>query len=77
MASADVGRSSDFYHGVFGWRIRKRTDGSIAFDDTTEQVSGSWIVGRAPAASPDLLFLIIVDSVADTLTNIVANGARL
>jgi predicted enzyme related to lactoylglutathione lyase len=41
MPATDVVRSADFYKRVFGWNIRKRGDGSIAFDDTTGQVSGA------------------------------------
>ena len=28
-----VSQSADFYHNVFGWNIRRRGDGSTAFDD--------------------------------------------
>jgi uncharacterized protein len=41
-------RSADFYAKVFGWSIRKRGDGATAFDDTTGQVSGAWVLGRPP-----------------------------
>jgi hypothetical protein len=33
MPTTDVRRSADFYSKVFGWEIRKRGDGSTAFDD--------------------------------------------
>ena len=32
MPAADIARSADFYKKVFGWAIRKRGDGSTAFD---------------------------------------------
>ncbi len=48
MPAIDIARSADFYKGVFGWNIRKRGDGSTAFDDTTGQVSGAWVLGRPP-----------------------------
>src|SRR5881394_3407903 len=54
----DVRRSSEFYEKVFGWRLRKRGDGAIAFDDTTGGVSGTWIAGRPPASAPGLLIYI-------------------
>ena len=66
LPAADVERSAEFYSRVFGWRIRKRGDGSTAFDDTTGQVSGSFIRGRQPAGSPGLLVYIMVDSAAAT-----------
>lgn len=77
IPATDRARSSDFYHQVFGWNIRKRADASIAFDDTTGQVSGAWVLGRPPAAAPGLLFYIMVDSVAGTLDAIVAHGGQI
>jgi hypothetical protein len=65
MPATDIAASADFYRQVFGWNIRKRGDGSTAFDDTTGEVSGAWLLGRAPAAKPGLLFYIMVDKVAE------------
>ena len=62
---------------VFGWNIRKRGDGSTAFDDSTGEVSGTWVLGRPPGAKLGLLFYIMVDSVAATLDTIVANGGDI
>jgi len=67
MPATDIARSAEFYKGVFGWTIRKRGDGSTAFDDTTSEVSGTWVLGRPPTAKPGLLFYIMVDSVAATV----------
>src|SRR5713226_9869663 len=61
MPAANISRSSHFYKQVFGWNIRKRGDGSIAFDDTTGEVSGTWVLGRPPSGKPGLLFYIMVD----------------
>jgi predicted enzyme related to lactoylglutathione lyase len=77
MPATDIARSSDFYQRVFGWNVRKRGDGSTAFDDTTGEVSGSWVLGRAPQTQPGLLFYIMVDSVAATIGVIVANGGEI
>lgn len=77
MPAKDVARSSDFYQRVFGWNIRKRANGSIAFDDTTGEVSGSWVLGRPPHATPGILFYIMVDSVAAALDAVIANGGEL
>jgi uncharacterized protein len=41
MPATDIARSAEFYKGVFGWNVRKRGDGSAAFDDTTGEVSGA------------------------------------
>lgn len=77
MPATDIARSSDFYRKVFGWNVRRRGDGSTAFDDTTGQVSGSWIPGRQPAWAPGLLVYIMVDSVADTVQAIEAEGCEI
>ena len=77
MPATDIARSAEFYKQVFGWNIRKRGDGSIAFDDTIGEVSGTWVLGRTPTERPGLLFYVMVDSVADTLAVIVANGGEV
>ncbi len=74
MPATDIRRSADFYKEVFGWRIRQRGDGHIAFDDTTGEVSGTWVRGRPPAAQPGLLFYIMVDDVRTTIDAITARG---
>ena len=77
MPATDVARSSDFYHKVFGWNIRKRGDGATAFDDTTGEVSGAWVRGRPPASAPGLLIYIMVDSVEAAVKAVTANGGEI
>jgi len=77
MPADDIRRSADFYGEVFGWEIRQRGDGSTAFDDTAGEVSGTWVLGRSPAAAPGLLLYIMVDSVRATLDAIVAHGGEI
>jgi predicted enzyme related to lactoylglutathione lyase len=77
IPSTDVARSAQFYSRVFGWNVRQRGDGSSAFDDTTGQVSGTWVLGRPPSSQPGLLIYIMVDSVAATVEAIVANGCEI
>jgi len=77
MPAADIARSSDFYQKVFGWNLRKRGDGSVAFDDAVGEVSGTWVLGRPPSAKPGLLFYIMVDSVAATVDAVLAQGGQI
>ena len=77
IPASDIARSADFYKRVFGWSVRQRGDGRIAFDDGVGEVSGGWVVGRAPAAGPGVLIYIMVDSVAATLELILANGGAV
>jgi hypothetical protein len=77
MPAIDIGRSAEFYEKVFGWRVRQRGDGSVAFDDTTGQVSGTWVRGRPPAIAPGLLIYVMVDSVAATIDSVIAHGGEI
>ncbi len=77
IPATDIARSSDFYRAVFGWNIRQRGEGHKAFDDTTGEVSGAWVLGRPPARQPGLLMYVMVDSVEATLKAVVANGGTV
>ncbi|MDQ6707447.1 MAG: VOC family protein [Acidobacteriota bacterium] len=77
IPATDVARSAEFYKRAFGWQIRQRGDGHTAFDDTTGEVSGAWVLGRSPASEPGLLVYIMLDNVAATLEAIVANGGDI
>ena len=77
MPAVDIRRSAEFYQNVFGWRIRQRDNGSVAFDDTTGQVSGSWVRGRPPASAPGFMIYIMVDSVAATIDVVKAHGGEI
>lgn len=77
VPATDIARSARFYRRVFGWNIRQRGDGHTAFDDTTGEVSGTWVLGRPPASAPGLLMYVMVDSVAATVDLIVANGGEI
>ena len=77
IPATDVARSADFYTKTFGWRTRRRGDGSTAFDDSVGEVSGTWTVGRPPSSQPGLLVYIMVDDAAATVDLAVANGAEL
>jgi len=77
LPAVDIGRSAEFYAGVFGWNIRKRGDGATAFDDTTGEVSGSFVLGRPPSSAPGLLFYIMVDDLAACVESVIAHGGQL
>jgi predicted enzyme related to lactoylglutathione lyase len=69
--------STASYSSVFGWKLRQRGDGHIAFDDTVGAVSGTWVTGRPPASEPGLLVYIMVDSVAATVEAVTAHGGEI
>lgn len=77
IPATDVRRSARFYETVFGWRLRRRGDGHTAFDDTTGQVSGTWVTGRPASSQPGLLFYIMVDSVAAAVEAVAKHGGEI
>jgi predicted enzyme related to lactoylglutathione lyase len=77
IPATDVQRSSAFYAAVFGWRIRRRGNGAVAFDDATGQVSGAFVVGRPPSPQVGLLIYIMVDSAAATVEAVTAHGGEI
>jgi predicted enzyme related to lactoylglutathione lyase len=77
IPATDVARSAAFYQAAFGWKTRKRRDGSLAFDDGVGEVSGTWVTGRPPMSTVGLLIYIMVDSVADTIGKVIAAGGEI
>ena len=77
IPAIDIERSAAFYAKVFGWRIKKREDGSTAFDDTTGEVSGTWVVKRPASAEPGLLIYIMVEDMAATVDAVIAAGGQI
>jgi len=77
IPATDIARSSEFYKNVFGWKLRTRGDGAIAFDDGVGEVSGTWVLGRPPAGTPGFMIYIMVNSVAATVDAVVANGGEI
>ena len=77
IPAIEIDTSASFFKEVFGWRIRQRGDGHLAFDDTVGQVSGTWVVGRKPSTEAGLLIYIMVDSVAAAIDSVIANGGKI
>src|ERR1700682_3592481 len=76
IPATDVQQSAEFYRRAFGWQTRQRGDGSTAFDDTVNQVSGTWVLGRPPAADPGLMVYVMVDSAAAAIGAVVSAGGE-
>jgi uncharacterized protein len=76
IPALDIQASAEFYQKTFGWKIRTRGDGSVAFDDGAGEVSGTWSLGRSPA-TPGFVIYIMVDSVEQTAEKVVANGGTI
>jgi uncharacterized protein len=77
IPATDIAASAEFYRRVFGWNVRQRGDGATAFDDTTGEVSGSWVLNRTPARDPGLLVYVMVDDVAAAIEDVRAAGGDI
>ncbi len=77
IPALDVDRSAEFYRAIFGWNIRRRGDGHLAFDDAIGEVSGTWVTGRPPSPEPGLLLYVMVDSVAATMEAVLEQGGEI
>ena len=77
IPAVDVPRSAEFYNKAFGWQIRKRGDGATAFDDTVNEGSGTWVLGRPAAAEPGMMAYIMVGNAAAALKAIVSAGGEI
>lgn len=77
IPATDVDRSATFYQRAFGWTIRQRGDGATAFDDTVNEVSGAWVLGRPAASEPGLMVYIMVADAAAAVDSVVAAGGEI
>jgi uncharacterized protein len=77
IPAIDIDRSASFYKEIFGWKVRQRSDGHTAFDDSTGQVSGTWILCRDVVPEPGVLIYIMVDSISSTIDAVETHGGKI
>jgi predicted enzyme related to lactoylglutathione lyase len=77
IPATEVKQSADFYHRAFGWQLRTRGDGAIAFDDTVNEVSGTWVTGRPPSTELGLAVYIMVADAAAAVKAIESAGGQI
>ncbi|MEZ5312737.1 MAG: VOC family protein [Thermoanaerobaculia bacterium] len=68
--------SARFYSETFGWKVRERGDGNLAFDDGGG-VSGTWVKESDRTPEERTRTYIMVDSIAGTLRRIESAGGRI
>jgi hypothetical protein len=68
--------SARFYSAIFGWQVRERGDGNLAFDDTGG-VSGTWVKESDRKSDERTRTYIMVDSIAESLIQIENAGGRV
>lgn len=65
-----------FYSGIFGWNVRERGDGNLAFDDSGG-VSGTWVREHDRTPEERTRVYIMVDSISESLNQIRAAGGKI
>lgn len=68
--------SAEFYSRIFGWKVRPRGDGNLAFDDPGG-VSGTWVKGADRTPDERTRVYIMVDSISETLQQIRTSGGKI
>ena len=68
--------AADFYSRIFGWKVRTRGDGELAFDDGAG-VSGTWVKEGDRTPDERTRVYIMVDEIAAALQQIQAAGGRV
>jgi predicted enzyme related to lactoylglutathione lyase len=77
LPSNDIRKSSLFYQNVFDWHIRTRGDGSVAFDDSVGEVSGTFRTDRQPFTELGILIHIMVFDIEASIKLIRENGGKI
>ncbi len=65
-----------FYSAIFGWKVRERGDGNLAFDDSGS-VSGTWVKEQDRTPDEHTRVYIMVDSISESLAAIQKAGGRV
>ncbi|MEO8218460.1 MAG: VOC family protein [Acidobacteriota bacterium] len=68
--------SARFYSEIFGWKVRERGDGNLAFDDPAG-VSGTWVKESDRRPDERTRTYIMVDSITDSLKAIEQSGGAV
>lgn len=77
IPAGDIAQSADFYRRAFGWQIRQRGNGTTAFDDTVNSVSGTWVLGRRPHTESGLMVYVMVANAAKAIEGVIAAGGEI
>jgi hypothetical protein len=77
IPTTDRERSVAFYRDAFGFALRERGDGSIAFDDSVGEVSGSWVTDRPPSAQPGIIAYVMAADIGAMLDAVRRAGGQI
>lgn len=68
--------SARFYSDIFGWTVRERGDGNLAFDDTGG-VSGTWVKETDRTPDERTRIYVMVDDITESLKRIESTGGKV
>ena len=68
--------AGQFYSNIFGWNVRQRGDGNLAFDDAGS-VSGTWVKEEDRTPDEHTRVYIMVDDISAALNQIEAAGGKV
>jgi uncharacterized protein len=74
IAAPDPARSADFYHAVFGWKIRPD---STAFADGTGHVIGHFMADLPVAGEAGVVPYVYVEDIDDALARVPEAGGEV
>jgi uncharacterized protein len=77
IPALDVRASAQFYERVFAWRSRGGGSSHLSFTDSTGDMIGAWVTGRAVSPEPGVLPYIYVHGIDAVLENVVASGGAM
>jgi predicted enzyme related to lactoylglutathione lyase len=76
IPAAKAEDAAAFYSAIFGWHVRQRGDGNLAFEDGGG-VSGTWVKEEDHTPDERIRAYIMVDSITASLNQIEAAGGRV
>jgi predicted enzyme related to lactoylglutathione lyase len=68
--------AAKFYSDIFGWKVRPRGDGNLAFDDSGA-VSGTWVKEQDRTLDERTRVYIMVDNITESLKQIEARSGKV
>jgi uncharacterized protein len=77
IPSRNAEESAAFYQHAFDWKIRKRGDGRLAFDDGVGEVSGTWRTDRSASPEIGILIYIMVNDIEATIKKVIEQGGTI
>ncbi len=76
LPSKDQGKSAEFYHAVFGWKVEVKK-GHASFEDGTGHVIGHWEPKFKAVGEAGVVPYVYVDKLKAVIERVTANGGSV